>query len=111
MKYKIIIILIALAIPYHAFADFVFLKDANLRISVQANEAEVVHTAIDLFSRDYNAVFNGKVIKTGKAQLFIGTYGMGSTAEKMFDQNTIKALTSHPEGYALEVKNDQLIIL
>ncbi|MFW0718453.1 glycosyl hydrolase 115 family protein [Pedobacter sp. N23S346] len=101
----------ALALPYPVFADFIFKKDTDLNITISANEAAVVNTALDIFSRDYNAVFAGKVNISSNAQILIGTLGNGSEAEKGIDLKSIQELKLHQEGYVIQVKNDKVYIL
>jgi len=107
----IFIILLALTTPCPVFADFVFRKGENLTISIEAKEARVVHTALDIFTKDYKKVFGGNIIKTGKQRVFIGTLGTGSAVEKLIEVKSIQDLKMHAEGYILQVKNDQILIL
>jgi hypothetical protein len=110
-KKILIITLLVLTLPCSVFADFVFRRGSNLGVNLQANEAEVVRTAMAMFGRDYHAVFNGKIVTLGKIQLYIGTLGNGTVAEKMLDQKSINNLKAHVEGYILQVKNNQLIVV
>ena len=111
IKKIFLVAFITLTIPYAAFADFVFRKGENLSVSIEAKEAQVVHTALDIFSKDYKAVFGGSITKTGKQRVFIGTLGTGSAVEKLIDAKDIQDLKLHTEGYILQVKNDQILIL
>lgn len=111
IKKLFLLAFIALTIPYTAFADFVFRKGTNISISIEAKEAEVVQTALDIFAKDFKAVFGANIIKTGKQQVFIGTLGTGSAVEKRVDAKSIQELKLHTEGYILQVKNDQILIL
>ncbi|MFD2288271.1 hypothetical protein GJU39_17020 [Pedobacter petrophilus] len=110
-KFITIIAVFALALPCPVFADFAFKKDTNVNIAISAKEAAVVNTALEIFGRDYNAVFAGKVNISGNAQIFIGTLGNGSEAEKGIDLNFIRDLKLHQEGYVIQVKNDKVYIL
>ncbi len=101
----------AFALPYPVFADFIFKKEANVSIAIPANEAAVVNTALEIFARDYEAVFAGKVTMGNNAQIFIGTLGNGSVAEKNIDQKSVQSLKLHQEGYVIQVKNDKVYIL
>ncbi|MBO9618726.1 MAG: glycosyl hydrolase 115 family protein [Niabella sp.] len=104
-------ILAAFAFPLAACADIVFHKNTNLTVSINANEAAVVYTALELFEKDYRNVFDGTIVKGGKAQVFIGTLGANSAAEKRITEKQLEALRGHTEGFVLEVQNDKLYIL
>ena len=101
----------ALALPYPVFADFIFKKENNVNVAISAKEAPVVNTALEIFSRDYRAVFAGKVNISSNAQILIGTLGNGSAAEKGIDHQSIQGLKLHQEGYVIQVKNDKVYIL
>ena len=101
----------ALALPYPVFADFIFKKENNVNVAISAKEAPVVNTALEIFSRDYSAVFAGKVNISSNAQILIGTLGNGSAAEKGIDHQSIQGLKLHQEGYVIQVKNDKVYIL
>ena len=106
-----IILLFILALHHGVFAHFSFQKGVNIGVSVSQREAEVVHTALDIFSRDYTAVFGGRLSKDISHAIFVGTLGSDSDAEKQVDPASIEELKNHPEGYLLLVKNDQLYVL
>ena len=95
----------------HLLADVILKKGTDLTLSVESNEAQVVVTAVDIFARDYKAVFDGRLVKTKNGRIIIGTVGNGSDAEKHVEQKLIQDLKLRPEGYVLLVKNDQIVIL
>ncbi len=101
----------ALALPYPVFANFIFKKDNPVGVAIAANEEAVVNTALNIFRRDYQAVFAGEVTTSNNAQIFLGTLGNGSAAEKELGQQIIQQLKLHKEAYAIEVKNDKIYIL
>lgn len=111
LKKTITIILFAFITPYQVFADFIFRKGENINVFVSKDEAQVVHTALDIFGRDYHAVFGGKLSKGMKSRIFIGTFGNGSVAEKEIDQKSLDDLKSHPEGYLILVKNNKIYVV
>ncbi|UKT64233.1 glycosyl hydrolase 115 family protein [Pedobacter mucosus] len=113
MQFKKIIFItfISFTIPYSVFADFAFRKSADLNINIANTEAEVVQTALEMFGRDYKAVFDGDISKIGESQIFIGTLGNSSQAEKSIDAKLVQNLKLHQEGYILLVKNDKIYIL
>jgi len=94
-----------------AQANFAFKKGNDLQVSVNKNEAEVVHTAIDIFSRDFQQVFQGKVISGSVGDVLIGTIGQNSEAEKSVTSTDLQELRTKREGFLLEVQNGKLIVL
>ena len=110
LKKTITIIIFAFIIPYQGFADFIFRKGENISVAVSKDEAAVIHTALDIFGRDYHTVFGGDLIKGTNASIFIGTIGNGSIAEKEIDQKSLADLRSHSEGYLLLVKNNKIYV-
>ncbi|WP_316807763.1 glycosyl hydrolase 115 family protein [Pedobacter agri] len=111
LKKTITIIIFAFITPYQVFADFIFRKGENINVSVSKDEAAVVHTALDIFGRDYHAVFGGNLSKGMNSQIFVATTGNGTAAEKEIDQKSLAELKSHPEGYLLLVKNNKIYVV
>ena len=103
--------LLVTAFPACVFADVIFRASATLKVSLHSEEQQVVQTAFDIFSRDYEKVFGGNVMKVGNAQMLIGTLGGNSIAEKIIDQKLINDLNQHQEGFVILVKEDKLYIL
>lgn len=95
----------------NAQANFTFKKGNGLRVSVNKNEAEVVHTAIDIFSRDYQQVFQAKIISGSVGDVLIGTIGQNSEAEKSVTSTDLQELKTKREGFLLEVQSGKLIVL
>jgi len=92
-------------------ADVILKKGTDLTLSVAKNETEVVMTAVEIFARDYNAVFDGRLINTKNGRIIIGTLGNGSDAEKQIGQKAIQDLKLRSEGYVLQIINDKIVIL
>lgn len=111
IKGIIAIIIFTLIAPSEVFADFTFKKGKNITISVSVNEALVVHTAIDIFTGDYKAVFNASLSSGKSAKLFIATIGNNPNPEMVFDRQSIEELKKHAEAYLILVKNDKLYVL
>lgn len=111
LKRTITIIIFAFIMPYQVFADFIFRKGENINVSVSKDEAAVVHTALDIFGRDYHAVFGGNLSKGMNSRIFAGTLGNTTVAEKEIDQKSLAELKSHPEGYLILVKNNKIYVI
>ncbi|RZK68062.1 MAG: hypothetical protein EOO95_00920, partial [Pedobacter sp.] len=112
MNLKLLLLLIvSFAVPQLLFADFIFRNGKNMEISFPGGEEEVVQTAVDIFSKDFSAVFNANLLKGSNAQIIVGTLGNHSLAEKLIDQASLEKLKIHSEGYALWVEKDKMYIL
>lgn len=111
MKKTLIIAFFGMIYPYLSFADFVFSSKANVKVSVEKNAPEVIGTALEIFSKDYKAVFGGDILKDNQAQIYIGTIGKNSLSEKMMDPKSVQQLALHKEGYLMRVIQDKLYIL
>ncbi len=110
---KTSLILITLLLFQSAtYAQFTLKKGQNLELNIAPNEEEVVNTALDILTSDYQRVFKANVNKrTHGAKLFIGTIGTGSQAEKFISKKEIEALSKQREGFLMQVKGSKLIIL
>ena len=91
--------------------SFSFTNGADLKVTISNKEAEVVHTALEIFNRDYQQVFQGKVIRTDNGKVLIGTLGQNSMAEKLANETDVLELKSRWEGFLIEVKDGKLLIL
>ncbi len=92
-------------------SNFTFTKGNDLQVSINKNEAEVVLTALDIFSKDFQQVFEGKVISGSVGDILIGTIGQNSEVEKLVTPADLQELETKPEGFLLEVQNGKLIVL
>ena len=111
MKKILLGLLLGCFSPYYTYADIVFRKNENISVSINAYESVVVHTAFDIFVRDYKKVFDADVVQGAGAQVFIGTLGNSSEAEKNISKKLLEDLRAHREGYVMEVHSDKLYIL
>lgn len=89
----------------------VFHSHTDLHVSISSDEAQVVQTAMDIFSNDYRNVFDANIVHIGDGKVVIGTLGNNSPAEKMMDDKTIADLRAHEEAFAIQVKDNKLYIL
>lgn len=109
---KLVVVIIAVIIGSpQAHADFVFQRNKELLISLDKLEAPVVHTALAILSKDYSAVFGGRIIPGANERVFIGTLGSNSVAEKNISTRLLSDLRLHKEGFVIEVKNDRIYIV
>lgn len=92
-------------------AEVVFSSGKILRMSLLKNESLVVHTAYEIFQKDYLRVFGNDVKLANEADVFVGTLGNKSEAEKNLSLQLIQELKKHREGFVLQVKAGKLYIV
>lgn len=111
MKKWIFLVAWSLLLPCEVLADVVFSNKSDLRVRMADKEAEVVHTALRIFDRDYGSVFGRKVVRSHEADVIVGTIGNGSFAESALGEQVVNDLRPHKEGYVLLVKEGKLFVL
>lgn len=111
MMKKIVPFWVFLWLPMYLLADVVFKSGKDLKINILPYETEVVTTALDIFRKDYQRVFDADVVEASKAHVIIGTIGLGSKAEKKLSEQTLNELKSHREAFALQVKEGKIYIV
>jgi hypothetical protein len=90
---------------------FDFRNGSELKVQIDKNEPEVVHTALEMFYNDYQQVFQGKVITGTDGNVLIGTLGLNSAAEKKVNSADIQELKTKREGFLVTVQKGKLIVL
>ena len=112
MKKTFQIIPILLVVFSSTVYGFVWKSAQDQRIVVSNSEEQVVKTALEMYSQDYANVFDGKVIvnKTN-GNVFVGTIGKNSQAEKLLDSGQLKLLAERKEGFIVAVKGKNLVVL
>ncbi|MCD8260199.1 MAG: glycosyl hydrolase 115 family protein [Bacteroides sp.] len=91
---------------------FIFQKDTPPVIVYNSIEPEVVHTALQMFSRDYRRVFNNTIRTSDKeGTIYIGTIGYNSQAEQLVTGSDLRELKKRKEGFLLQNKGGILIVL
>ncbi len=95
-----------------AAGSFSFTSGEQLRFAFNTNEVEVVHTALEIFSKDYTNVFGAEVIPVAdNAPVYAGTLGLNPEAERMAPAADIEALSGLKEGFLITVQNGKLVVL
>ncbi|MCS3122695.1 glycosyl hydrolase 115 family protein [Bacteroides faecis] len=112
MRKLIISILIGVIFPLYASAGFVFRNDKDVTVVINDSEEQVVHTAFEMFQKDYVKVFD-RELKTSNQQgnIYIGTIGLNKKAEQFIAIKDIQELKQHEEAFLVSVKDNHLIIL
>lgn len=113
MKKQLYLLLMSLSIISCTVTEGVIFKQGEgLTFVIEPQEAEMVHTAIGIFSKDYKAVFGGEVSTEAKSgDIYVGTIGQNSPAEEMTSPEDVQALAKHTEGFLIFEKNDKLVVL
>ena len=98
--------------PYAKSVGLTFQCGKHLTIVLDKDEPEVVKTALDIFTKDYKAVFGGDVLIDGQSGVvYVGTIGYNSLAEQMTASADMQALSSRTEGFLIVEKTGKLIVL
>lgn len=79
---KVLFFVLGILFPCMVWADVSFTSGKKVKVNLPVEEAEVVHTAFDIFKKDFQRVFGAEVVEAKKAHVIIGTIGQGSEAEK-----------------------------
>ena len=108
---KALFFVLGILFPCMVWADVTFTSEKKVKVNLPVEEAEVVHTAFDIFKKDFQRVFGAEVVEAKKAHVIIGTIGLGSEAEKKLSSQTLNELKSHREAFALQVKEGKIYIV
>lgn len=112
MKKLLIIIFVCALFPLSVFANVTFGKSKEVTVVMNDSEKPVVHTALDIFRKDYARVF-GRELTTSPNQgtIYVGTLGLNSRWEKLIEDKELQELKLHEESFLMTIKDHRLIIL
>lgn len=115
MKYKKLISFLPLLIvtlSVYGQSDFVLKSGQPVTIVCSDSEEEVVHTALNLFNRDFESVFSAKTVitpKDKKGTIIVGTIGQNNLIDKTgIDLSLIR---NKKEAFLLTVSPDGKLII
>lgn len=115
MKYKKLISFLPLLIvtlSVYGQSDFVLKSGQPVTIVCSDSEEEVVHTALNLFNRDFETVFSAKTVitpKDKKGTIIVGTIGQSNLIDKTgIDLSPIE---NKKEAFLLTVSPDGKLII
>lgn len=110
--YVVFLITVNFFIIQNVIAEVEFRNGKQLKVNMSDKESQVVKTAFEIFQSDFSRVFQSEIIlsKT-KADVIVGTLGLGSKAEKLAGKTEVKQLKQKREGFLIIVKNKFLIVL
>ncbi|WP_346238969.1 glycosyl hydrolase 115 family protein [Niabella insulamsoli] len=103
--------MLGLIIPIAAYADFVFKANAKLNLSVDDTHDPVVHTALEIFSKDYVRVFGGEISFRKDAALIVGTLGHLSTAQLQLLGKWKDSLQAKSQAFFIGVSGQNLYVI
>lgn len=111
--FKVILYFLLVVFPMQIMrADFSFRNSQKLTLNVKDNEQEVVKTALEIFGRDFKRVFESEIlVSSSKGNLYAGTLGLNSKAEKLAGKKEVNELRQKREGFLILVKGTRLIVL
>ncbi|MBN1925561.1 MAG: glycosyl hydrolase 115 family protein [Prolixibacteraceae bacterium] len=112
MKKIVLCFIISLILPAFALAGFTIRKGGDIKIVFNDHEEQVVNTAIEMFKKDFNAVFNASLITASKdGEIFVGTIGLQSLAESMVHEDDLEKLSELEEAFLLKLVDSKLVVL
>lgn len=106
------IFLLCVFLPGFVHAGFSFRKGQKLNVLIQKEEQQVVKTALEILAKDHAHVFGAGLEQNGKkSNVFVGTLGLKSAAEKLAGKKDAETLSKMREGFLIRVSADKLIVL
>lgn len=110
MRFFLLLIVFFAITP--ASSKVILRNGEDLKISLRNEKPEpVVQTAIDIFSKDFQAVFNSQVVFDEDGEILIGTIGMNSGLENLIDPKDLNELKNHPEAFLIKELKGKLVVL
>ncbi len=105
-----VLILIICCNPLHA--KVILNKGKNLSVSINGYSEEVVFTAFSIFKRDFENVFQAKIVDYREdSEVIIGTLGKSSSIENLLNPLDIQTLKQHKEAFLIQVVGNKLLVL
>lgn len=93
-------------------SDFKWEQRKSQHIVYDGSVEKVVESALEMYSKDYNSVFDGNVVFTeSEGEVYVGTLGEHSIAEELLTQAEIDHLKDKKEGFIVTVRDGKLIVL
>ena len=112
MKNRILYFLVTLMLPITMWANVSFKSGKTVKVVIDNNEEQVVHTALEMFKQDYNSVFGASIqTSTQNGNIYIGTLGLNSTVESMVGSTDIQSIKEHEEAFLIKVIGNKLVVL
>ncbi len=87
-------------------------KGKNITVLLSQEEESVVHVALDMFSGDFNAVFQAQLEQVkSNADVYVGTIDIENWSKELVARADIEELKKHEEAFLLTVNDGKIIIL
>jgi FKBP-type peptidyl-prolyl cis-trans isomerase 2 len=92
-------------------AEIIFKQGKELKIALDMSTPDqVVRTALEIFKKDYQTVFDTEILEGRQGTIRIGTLGISPSIQQHLSGLDIKTLQQHPEGFLIQVIKNQLIV-
>lgn len=108
MKKQVLSVLF-LFVSQICWAQFKLFSGTPVTITCDISEKQVVNTALDLFSRDCQAVFSAPLQRSKKGNIIIGTAGKSSLLERYIDD--VAVLKGKKQAFLLKVLPDNRLLI
>ena len=72
---KALFFVLGILFPCMVWADVSFTSGKKVKVNLPVEEAEVVHTAFDIFKKDFQRVFGAEVVEAKKRTLLLVRLG------------------------------------
>lgn len=115
MKYRKIIsfwVLLIVALSVYGQRDFVLKSGQAVTIACSDSEEKVVHTALNLFGRDFKSVFSAETVFTSdytKGTIIVGTLGQSKLIDRA--KINLSSVRDRKEAFLLAVSSDGKLII
>ena len=108
---KLFLIILLIITGKISHAQFYLQPRQTLNVAITSTEEPVVQTALQIFSRDYQAVFSGRVLTDSlKGNIIVGTIGKSRLLENILVDNA--TLYEKKQGFMLKVlKEGRLLVV
>lgn len=112
VKINVLALLSLLSITFVFAEEIVFKRNQSISINHSISEDVVVKNALEIFSKDFERVFDAPILLNGRnAKLFVGTLGCKSAAERFISKQDKEWLRAKHEGFVLQYKAGKLIVV
>lgn len=107
---KLFLIILLIITGKISHAQFYLQPRQTLNVAITSTEEPVVQTALQIFSRDYQAVFSGRVLTDSlKGNIIVGTIGKSRLLENILVDNA--TLYEKKQGFMLKVLKDGRLLV
>ena len=92
MRKRLLCLVVTILNLAYSYSDVSFISNRNAKYAINSNEDKIVFTALDIVKNDFKNVFSSELVESKGADIFIGTLGNNSIAEKKISSLSIHSL-------------------